>query len=213
MIKRGFNHLGLATRDMDRTLEFYVEVLGFPIVRYDRFDIAEGGYLRHVFVDTGDGELLSFLEPNGVTGVNADFDAGINNGLGVPNAFFHIAFEAESERGIGTIREHLITNGVKVTPVVDHDWCRSIYFFDPVNGLSLEYSYFARPSPRTTGLTSTASPGRRRCCRSTWTVCSRSRSRGWPSSPRTSEGWSRPGAAGMQSGLIRHSQGSLIFRR
>jgi catechol 2,3-dioxygenase-like lactoylglutathione lyase family enzyme len=145
MIKRGFNHLGLATRDMDRTLEFYVEVLGFPIVRYDRFDIAEGGYLRHVFVDTGDGELLSFLEPNGVTGVNADFDAGINAGLGVPNAFFHIAFEAESERGIGTIREHLITNGVKVTPVVDHDWCRSIYFFDPVNGLSLEYSYFARP--------------------------------------------------------------------
>jgi catechol 2,3-dioxygenase-like lactoylglutathione lyase family enzyme len=144
MTKRGFNHLGLATRDMDATLRFYVDVLGFPVARFDRFDIAEGGYMRHVFLDTGDGELLSFLEPNGVPGVKADFDAGINDGLGVPNAFFHIAFEAGSEEGLDRIRELLVSSGVKVTPVVDHEWCRSIYFFDPVNGLSLEYSYLAR---------------------------------------------------------------------
>ena len=32
----------------------------------------------------------------------------------------------------------LIENGVDVTAVVDHDWCRSIYFNDP-NGLLLEF--------------------------------------------------------------------------
>ncbi len=32
----------------------------------------------------------------------------------------------------------LLERGVDVTPVVDHEWCRSIYFRDP-NGLLLEY--------------------------------------------------------------------------
>jgi catechol-2,3-dioxygenase len=35
-------------------------------------------------------------------------------------------------------RAQLIERGVDVTPVVDHEWCRSIYFKDP-NGLLLEY--------------------------------------------------------------------------
>ena len=35
-------------------------------------------------------------------------------------------------------REELIGKGLDVTPVVDHEWCRSIYFKDP-NGLLLEY--------------------------------------------------------------------------
>lgn len=143
MAGHGFNHLGLATLDMDGTIEFYVQTLGFPIVRFDRFDVAEGGHVRHVFMDTGDGELLSFIEPNGVEGITR-FDAGINNGLGVPNAFFHIAFEADSPANIDRIRRDLDANGVKVSPVVDHDWCKSIYFFDPVNGLSLEYCHYAR---------------------------------------------------------------------
>ena len=37
----------------------------------------------------------------------------------------------------------LIGKGVKVTPVVDHEWAKSIYFKDP-NGLMLEYSYITR---------------------------------------------------------------------
>ena len=35
-------------------------------------------------------------------------------------------------------RTELIDRGVDVTAVVDHEWCRSIYFRDP-NGLLLEY--------------------------------------------------------------------------
>ena len=40
-------------------------------------------------------------------------------------------------------RTELIGKGVKVTPVVDHEWAKSIYFKDP-NGLLLEYSYQTR---------------------------------------------------------------------
>jgi catechol 2,3-dioxygenase-like lactoylglutathione lyase family enzyme len=141
--KGGFNHIGLATRDMDATKSFYEDVLGFTTVRYDRFDISEGGYLRHIFMDTGNGELISFLEPNEVAGIPS-FDPGINEGLGVPNAFYHIAFEAGSVEELDRIREHLDASGVKVSPVFDHDWAKSIYFFDPVNKLSLEYCVLAR---------------------------------------------------------------------
>ena len=35
------------------------------------------------------------------------------------------------------MRERLVQNGVNVTPLVDHHFVKSIYFFDP-NGLRLE---------------------------------------------------------------------------
>jgi catechol 2,3-dioxygenase-like lactoylglutathione lyase family enzyme len=139
----GYNHIGLATLDMDATKEFYEKALGFETVRYDRFDIAEGGFMRHLFMDTGNGELLSFLEPNGVAQIPA-FDAGINQGLGVPNGFYHLAFEAGSMEELEETRKRLDARGVKVSPVIDHDWAKSIYFFDPVNNVSLEYCTLTR---------------------------------------------------------------------
>ena len=70
-------------------------------------------------------------------------DAGINHGLGVPNAFYHFAFEAGSEAGLDEMRNALIARGVEVSDVVDHDWAKSIYFKDP-NGVQLEYCCFTR---------------------------------------------------------------------
>ena len=68
----------------------------------------------------------------------AEYDAGINRGLGVPAAFYHFAFEAGSEAGLAEKRDELRAKGVEVTDIVDHDSSKSIYFKDP-NGLSLEY--------------------------------------------------------------------------
>ena len=83
------------------------------------------------------------MEARGVPGVPAQYDAGINHGLGVPNAFYHFAFEAGSEAGLDEMRNALIARGVEVTDVVDHDWAKSIYFKDP-NGVQLEYCCFTR---------------------------------------------------------------------
>lgn len=143
-MKQGLNHVGFATHDMDATKEFYENVLGFTTVRYDRFDIEEGGHVRHLFMDAGNGQLVSFMEPNDIASCSPDFDAGINKGLGLPNVFFHLAFEAESEEGLEKVRGVLREHGVPVTPVMDHDWCKSIYFNDPVNNLSLEYCRIVR---------------------------------------------------------------------
>ena len=68
----------------------------------------------------------------------AEYDAGINRGLGVPAGFYHFAVEAGSPAALAEKRDELRAKGVETTDIIDHGWARSIYFKDP-NGLSLEY--------------------------------------------------------------------------
>ncbi len=143
MTTRGVSHIGLSTLDLDRTRAFYEEVLGFPLVTAEQMDFEEGGSIRHAFFDCGDGQMLAFMEPRGVKGLPPEFDTGINRGLGLPDMFYHFAFVAESVEALHAKRAELIAKGVKVTPVVDHEWAQSIYFKDP-NGLLLEYAVQVR---------------------------------------------------------------------
>jgi catechol 2,3-dioxygenase-like lactoylglutathione lyase family enzyme len=143
MANKGFSHLGLSTRDLDKTRDFYENVLKFKAVRCDIIKVKEGGQIRHIFFDTGRDQLMAFMEARGVPGIPSEYDAGINRGLGVPSAFYHFAFEAGSEAGLEEKRNELLARGVDVTDVVDHEWAKSIYFKDP-NGIQLEYCYFTR---------------------------------------------------------------------
>lgn len=143
MSNKGFSHIGLATPDLDRTRAFYQDVLGFKPVVADTLRIHEGGRLRHLFFDVGRDQLLAFMEARDVPGVPAEYDAGINRGLGVPAAFYHFAFEAGSEAALAAKCNQLRQKGVKVSDIVDHGWAKSIYFQDP-NGLSLEYCCVTR---------------------------------------------------------------------
>jgi catechol 2,3-dioxygenase-like lactoylglutathione lyase family enzyme len=143
MSHKGFSHIGLSTLDLDKTRDFYENVLGFKPVRCDTIKIAEGGYIRHIFFDTGRDQLLAFMEARDVPGVPAEYDAGINRGLGVPSGFYHFAFEAGSEAALEEKRQELLAKGVEVTDIVDHDWAKSIYFKDP-NGMQMEFACFTR---------------------------------------------------------------------
>ena len=143
MSHKGFSHVGLSTLDLDKTREFYEGVLGFKPVIADTIKIKEGGRLRHLFFDTGRDQLIAFLEPRGIPGISAEYDAGINRGLGVPASFYHFAFEAGSETALADKRDELHAKGVEVTDIIDHGMSKSIYFKDP-NGISLEYCCFVR---------------------------------------------------------------------
>jgi catechol 2,3-dioxygenase-like lactoylglutathione lyase family enzyme len=143
-MRKGLSHIGLATLDMDKTRGFYEHVLDFPAVRCDTYKISEGGELRHIFFDTGRGQLISFIESRGVAGIPANYDVGITGALGVPGMFYHFAFEAGSEAELETRRQTLQGKGVPVTEIVDHEWCKSFYFDDP-NGIKLEYCCYTRP--------------------------------------------------------------------
>ena len=143
MTPKGFSHIGLSTRDLDRTRDFYENVLGFKAVRCDILKVKEGGQIRHIFFDTGRDQPIAFMEAQDVPGIPADYDAGINRGLGVPNVFYHFAFEAGTVAALDDKRRELIAKGVEVTEVVDHDWAKSIYFKDP-NGIQLEFCSYTR---------------------------------------------------------------------
>jgi catechol 2,3-dioxygenase-like lactoylglutathione lyase family enzyme len=132
------HHIGLATHDMEATLDFYENVLGFPARVCEMIEPETGGAIRHAFLDAGQGELLAFMECNEVRGVEADFDAGINRGLGIRGGLIHFAFKVLDEVELEKKRGELLEKGVKVTEVVDHRWCKSIYFKDP-NFLQLEF--------------------------------------------------------------------------
>ncbi len=143
MTQKGFSHIGLSTLDLDKTRDFYENVLGFRAVRCDTIKVKEGGQIRHIFFDTGRDQLMAFMEAREVPGIPAVYDAGINQGLGVPSVFYHFAFEAGSPAGLEEKRAELSAKGIDVTDVVDHDWAKSIYFKDP-NGLQLEYCCYTR---------------------------------------------------------------------
>ncbi len=144
MSGNGLHHLGLATHDMEATLEFYEKTLDFEVRVCDLMHPQAGGSIRHAFIDVGDGAMIAFMECNDVPGIAPDFDTGINRGLGIKGGVMHFAFKALDEADLDAKRAELSRRGVAVSDVVDHGWCKSIYFSDP-NRVQLEYCVVTQP--------------------------------------------------------------------
>ncbi|HEX7993905.1 MAG TPA: VOC family protein, partial [Streptosporangiaceae bacterium] len=68
----GVNHLALVCSDMQRTVEFYTEVLGMRLIKTINLP---GGSGQHFFFDMGGGNALAFFwfpdAPDAVPGVSA----------------------------------------------------------------------------------------------------------------------------------------------
>ena len=90
-----FHHVAVATRDLDATRTFYTEAMGFPLVKVEAAPTLEQtGWARHVFFDTGDGELFAVWDLHDDT--IPEFDPALSRGLGLPTWVNHIAFAAAS---------------------------------------------------------------------------------------------------------------------
>lgn len=140
---RGVHHLALVTADMRATLDFYVRVLGMPLVHALRTPSPPPGAppahgvgsppyknILHYFLDMGGDSLLAFFEyPKEVA--KADRDT-----LG---AMQHVSFVCGPRR-YREMQTRLAANGTTIVtgplltiPPAIH----SFYFFDP-NGIRLE---------------------------------------------------------------------------
>jgi catechol 2,3-dioxygenase-like lactoylglutathione lyase family enzyme len=136
--RAGLHHVGLATYKLEETLAFYTGKLGWKVVMNDFLSPPAGGQMRHVFIDTGDGSYFAFLSPENVPGIPNTWASDIASGLKVPSGFYHFALWVDDEKALRAKRQFLLDRNVDVSPVMDHDFCKSIYFFDP-NGIKLEY--------------------------------------------------------------------------
>lgn len=140
IVTRGVHHLALTTEDMAATTEFYVNVVGMPLVHAMKVPPGLGTgpgnrgnppyeNLRHYFFDMGNDSLLAFFEiPEGEKGPS-DRDA-----IG---GMQHVAFTVTEPR-FEEIQKRLADAGHEYDGPVDIiPGLHSIYFIDP-NGLRLE---------------------------------------------------------------------------
>ena len=135
-----FHHVAIATRDLEATHRFYTEAMGFTLVNVDVIPYMQHGWARHLFYDTGAGELLAIWDLHDES--VPDFNPAISTGLGLPNFVNHIAFGARDLDDIEARKERWLDHGHDVVRI-DHGWCVSIYADDP-NGNVVEFCYTTR---------------------------------------------------------------------
>lgn len=141
-LPRGVHHLALCTDDMKATVDFYVDVLGMPLVHAMKVPPGLGTgpqnrgnppyeAIRHYFFDMGNDSLVAFFEiPRGAE------PAGNRNAIG---AMQHCAFVVTPQR-FKEIEDRLKRAGVEyIGPLPQLPGLVGIYFIDP-NGIRLEFA-------------------------------------------------------------------------
>jgi len=157
----GINHLQFIVDDIDESVRFYRDVLGFRIIRTrSEYPAAGRGYriLKNVFVDLGNGTLLSLIVIGEQAGLDLDTEPSVSADWLWPDSstphrqprkMDHIAFNVESLDELVWFQQHLRNCGVKTSEVIarpDEHWIKSIYLYDP-NGIPLEVATFDRGDP------------------------------------------------------------------
>jgi catechol 2,3-dioxygenase-like lactoylglutathione lyase family enzyme len=154
----GVNHLALVCRDMARTVEFYRDTLGMPLVKTIDLPNDIG---QHFFFDIGNGDSLAFFwfkdAPPPAPGVAAPAalpgEGDLTTAIGSMN---HVAFNVPADRIDGYVAG-LRERGIECTEVMMHDdsqwgvartmhpgvFVKSVYFFDP-DGICLEFAAWTR---------------------------------------------------------------------
>lgn len=117
----GVHHLALLSSDVERTIRFYQDVLGFPLT--ELFENRDYQGSTHFFFDIGNGNALAFFDFPGL-------DLGPYKE--VLGGFHHLALSV-SRATYDAAKKRLADAGVATHEVGGH----SLYFADP-DGVRLE---------------------------------------------------------------------------
>ncbi len=112
---RGIHHTALISGDVRRTVEFYQDLLGFPLT--EMFENRDYPGSTHFFFDVGNGNALAFFDLPGLDlGPYAEVLGGLH----------HLAISMEPERWTAA-RARMDTAGVAYV----EESGTSVYFTDP----------------------------------------------------------------------------------
>ena len=133
-----FHHVALASKDIAATHDFYTRVMGFRLVKVVVGPTPDDpqGWARHVFYDTGEGQMIAFWDLHDRT-IGDSWQADHSKSLGLPIWVNHIAFDSPTLDELKARRTHWQEQGIEVLEI-DHEWCTSIYATDP-NGVMVEF--------------------------------------------------------------------------
>jgi catechol 2,3-dioxygenase-like lactoylglutathione lyase family enzyme len=115
---RGVNHLALVCSDMKRTMDFYRDVLGMPLV--DDMELPDG-MGHHFFFDIGKGALLAFFWFRSAPGMassreNLRDSTNPSDFIAADSSIYHLAFNVPAEK-IDEYFQRLTAKGVPATIV------------------------------------------------------------------------------------------------
>lgn len=137
---KGMYHAAFPCRDAEETRHFYEDILGLPLVNCMLSEkvpsTGEETPYVHFFFELGDGSYLAFFDLGG-----DEMPAPSPN---TPSWVQHFAIETESVENVEAMQKRLEEHGVECIGVVDHEFIKSVYFFDP-NGLRLEITTRTEP--------------------------------------------------------------------
>ena len=115
-------HVHLKVSDLDRALDFYVDVLGFELMLRHRDEaafVSAGGYHHHLGLNTWESKGGS-PPPPGTTGL------------------FHTAIRYPDRRTLADAVRRVLDAGIPLTGASDHGVSEAIYLRDPdENGVEL----------------------------------------------------------------------------
>jgi len=121
---RGVHHLALICSDVERTIGFYQEVLGFPLVEVMENRDYPGS--THFFLDIGNDNLLAFFDFPGL---------GLKPAIEALGSIQHVAISVDRSH-LDSIRARLDADGVPyIGP--ERGLTNSIYVKDP-DGIQIE---------------------------------------------------------------------------
>lgn len=127
-------HVHLTVADLDRSLAFYRDVLGFEITsRYgpDAVFLSAGGYHHHIGLNTWAGRGAP-APPRGTTGL------------------YHFAILYPSRAALAVAVQRVLDHGVRIDGAADHGVSEAVYLRDPDgNGVELYRDREEAEWPRT----------------------------------------------------------------
>jgi glyoxalase family protein len=127
----GVHHISGITDDLELALDWYPATLGLDVVK--RTVNRDDGETHHYFWAARDGDDVAPHSSWTLFGwPGSDYRA--RGGVGQTH---HVAFRARDEEQQAEWRDHLLGMGLRVSPVMDRSYFRSIYFRAP-DGLLLE---------------------------------------------------------------------------
>ena len=129
------HHFAYRCRDAEETRAFYEDLLGLPLVHVVKEDIVpstrEKSPFVHLFFALRDGSNIAFFD----LGDNVKPEPSPNT----PAWVNHLALRVPTLKDVEIMKERLEANGISVLGITDHEFVKSIYFFDP-NGIRLEFA-------------------------------------------------------------------------
>lgn len=119
----GMHHISIIGSDVERTNDFYAGLLGMRLLkRTFNFDDPNSKHWYWGVDDGAPGTLITYFE--------LDRERALPTRMGAGQAH-HIALTVESDEAQLELRERMLNAGLRVSPVLDRTYFKSVYGSDP----------------------------------------------------------------------------------